>query len=273
MQTMAVAKTAGKGEQNMAQTYAERRRPAFRAAFRNTGIPKVMQERFETASGLSFDDVHINYNSPRPAKLGALAYTQGTQVYIGPGQEQHLEHELGHVLQQKRGLVKADGYLDGLPVNRNSALERAADLGADQPVQAFGGWLGAAPIQMVGGEEEEEEVQEVGVEEFGFNIRNIPNMTRDEIIQGRLDGWTYTDRNGFVHIRDTENRIRIRIDPPDRTTDYHHVHLYDRAGNPLDINGNVVGRTNEAAHLHYRVEQHDQGGHNQEEQHGPAEEE
>lgn len=256
MQTMAVAKTAGKGEQNMAQTYAERRRPAFRAAFRNTGIPGAMQERFEAASGLSFDDVHINYNSPRPAKLGALAYTQGTQVYIGPGQEQHLEHELGHVLQQKRGLVKADGYLDGLPVNRNPALERAADLGADQPVQAFGGRVEAAPIQMV------------GEEEFGFNIGNIPNMTRNEIIQGRLDGWTYTDRNGFVHIRDTENRIRIRIDPPDHTTNYHHVHLYDRAGNSLDINGNVVGRTDEAAHLHYRVEQHDQ-----EEQHGPAEEE
>lgn len=148
----------------MATIYAGKRRPASRAAFGSTGIPGAMQERFEASSGLSFDDVRIHYNSPRPAKIGALAYTQGTQVYIGPGQERHLEHELGHVLQQKRGIVKADGYLNGLPVNRDPRLERAADLGADQPVQAFGGLMGTAPIRMEDGEEEEveeEEVQEV----------------------------------------------------------------------------------------------------------------
>lgn len=140
----------------MAPIYAEKRRPASRAAIGNTGIPSAMQERFEASSGLSFDDVRIHYNSPRPAKLGALAYTQGTQVYIGPGQERHLKHELGHVLQQKRGLVKADGHLNGLPVNRDPGLERTADLGADQPIQAFGGRMETAPIQMEEGEEEEE---------------------------------------------------------------------------------------------------------------------
>lgn len=140
----------------MAPIYAEKRRPASRAAIGNTGIPSAMQERFEASSGLSFDDVRIHYNSPRPAKLGALAYTQGTQVYIGPGQERHLKHELGHVLQQKRGLVKADGHLNGLPVNRDPGLERSADLGADQPIQAFGGRMETAPVQMEDGEEEEE---------------------------------------------------------------------------------------------------------------------
>lgn len=145
----------------MATIYAGKRRPASRAAFGNTGIPGAMQERFEASSGLSFDDVRIHYNSPRPAKIGALAYTQGTQVYIGPGQERHLKHELGHVLQQKRGIVKADGHLNGLPVNRNPRLERAADLGADQPVQAFGGLMGTAPIRMEGSEEDEEEEEEV----------------------------------------------------------------------------------------------------------------
>lgn len=249
----------------MAPIYAEKRRPASRAAFGNTGIPSAMQERFEASSGLSFDDVRIHYNSPRPAKLGALAYTQGTQVYIGPGQERHLKHELGHVLQQKRGLVKADGHLNGLPVNRDPGLERSADLGADQPIQAFGGRMETAPIQMEDGEEEDEEV---GVEEFGFNIRNIPNMTRNEIIHSVPAGWRHADNHGFVHIRDAENNIRIRIDPPDQATNYPHVHLYDGAGRPLDINGNVVGRRNSAAHLHYRAEEH-----NQEEQHGSAEEE
>jgi len=113
------------------------RRQKAEAASGRTGIPKAVQAKFEEASGLSFDDVRIHYNSSRPAQLNAYAYTLGNQVYLGPGQERHLEHELGHVIQQKRGMVKPDGYLNGLPVNRDPGLERAADLGANQPVQGF----------------------------------------------------------------------------------------------------------------------------------------
>ena len=72
-----------------------------------TGIPDSMKSRFEASSGFSFDDVRIHYNSPKPGDMGALAYTRGSQVYIAPGEEKHLPHELGHVLQQKRGIVPA----------------------------------------------------------------------------------------------------------------------------------------------------------------------
>lgn len=114
----------------------EKKQPkATEAPSGRTGIPKAVQAKFETASGLSFEDVRVHYNSSRPAQLGAYAYTRGSQVYIGPGQERYLEHELGHVVQQKRGLVKPDGYINGLPVNRDPKLERAADAGANQPVQ------------------------------------------------------------------------------------------------------------------------------------------
>lgn len=119
-----------------------RRQERTKAASGNTGIPGAVQAKFEAASGLSFEDVRVHYNSSRPAQLGAYAYTQGSQVYIGPGQERYLEHELGHVVQQKRGFVKADGYINGLPVNRDQGLERAADLGANQPVQGFWKSLG-----------------------------------------------------------------------------------------------------------------------------------
>ena len=71
-----------------------------------TGIPTQMKLDFEQRSGLSFDDVRVHYNSDKPRKIGALAYTQGTQVHVGPGQERHLRHELGHVVQQKRGIVR-----------------------------------------------------------------------------------------------------------------------------------------------------------------------
>lgn len=123
-----------------------------KAASGSTGIPGAVQAKFEAASGLSFDDVRVHYNSSRPAQLGAYAYTQGSQVYIGPGQERHLEHELGHVIQQKRGLVKADGYIGGVPVNRDPGLERAADLGASQPVQGFWKRPFGRVVQMMPGE-------------------------------------------------------------------------------------------------------------------------
>lgn len=92
-----------------------------------TGIPDGMKKRFENLSGFSFDDVRVHYNSDKPAQLQALAYTQGNQVYVGPGQEKHLPHELGHVVQQMREDVCATTYQYGVPINDDPMLERGAD--------------------------------------------------------------------------------------------------------------------------------------------------
>lgn len=93
----------------------------------NTGIPIGMQRRFEAFSGFSFDDVKVHYNSDKPAQLQALAYTQGNRVYMASGQEKHLEHELGHVVQQKAGRIHATEQRGSLPVNTSAALEAQAD--------------------------------------------------------------------------------------------------------------------------------------------------
>lgn len=92
-----------------------------------TGIPTQMKLDFERRSGLSFDDVRVHYNSDKPAQLQALAYTQGTQVYVGPGQERHLPHELGHVVQQKTQEIPITSFINHIPVNTDAALEREAD--------------------------------------------------------------------------------------------------------------------------------------------------
>lgn len=92
-----------------------------------TGIPTQMKLDFERRSGLSFDDVRVHYNSDKPAKIGALAYTQGTQVHVGPGQEKHLRHELGHVVQQKQGIVRPTIYFHGHAVNLEKHLETQAN--------------------------------------------------------------------------------------------------------------------------------------------------
>lgn len=96
-----------------------------------TGIPTQMKLDFEQRSGLSFDDVRVHYNSDKPARIGALAYTQGTQVHVGPGQERHLRHELGHVVQQKRGIVASYFQIDDTKINTDPLLEK----GADSPFQ------------------------------------------------------------------------------------------------------------------------------------------
>ena len=112
-----------------------------------TGIPTQMKLDFERRSGLSFDDVRVHYNSDKPRKIGALAYTQIPQVHIGPGQERHLRHELGHVVQQKRGIVRPTGIEHGMAVNRSPELEHSADMGT---VPQGGGNMAEAVIQCGG---------------------------------------------------------------------------------------------------------------------------
>lgn len=92
-----------------------------------TGIPDSMKERAEARSGFSFDDVKVHFNSEQPAQLQALAYTRGSQIYISPGQEQYLGHELGHVVQQKEGRVAGTGTVKGQPLNDSKSLEEEAD--------------------------------------------------------------------------------------------------------------------------------------------------
>lgn len=105
-----------------------------------TGIPTQMKLDFEQRSGLSFDDVRVHYNSDKPARLGAPAYTQGTQIHVGPGHESSLPHELGHVIQQKAGRVRPTRWINGLPVNDQPELEREADRAPVQCMPAPALW-------------------------------------------------------------------------------------------------------------------------------------
>lgn len=83
-----------------------------------------MKLDFEERSGASLDGVRVQYNSEKPARLQALAYTQGSRIYIAPGQERHLRHELVHVIQQKQGRVRATARVNGMAVNDEERLER-----------------------------------------------------------------------------------------------------------------------------------------------------
>ena len=93
-----------------------------------TGMPDNLKAGIESLSGFSMDDVRVHYNSSKPAIVQALAYTQGTDIHVAPGQEKHLPHEAWHVAQQMAGRVSPTTNINGMPVNDNAALEQEADV-------------------------------------------------------------------------------------------------------------------------------------------------
>ncbi|MBD2438747.1 DUF4157 domain-containing protein [Nostoc sp. FACHB-110] len=92
-----------------------------------TGLPDNLKAGVENLSGYSLDDVKVHYNSFKPAQLQALAYTQGTDIYVAPGQEKHLPHEVWHVVQQMQERVKPTMQRSGVHINEDEGLEREAD--------------------------------------------------------------------------------------------------------------------------------------------------
>lgn len=85
----------------------------------------------EAASGGSMEDTSGHFNSDRPEKIGALAYTQGRHIYVGKGQEKYLPHEMWHAAQQKQGRIGTNETIMGFAANSDPKLEAEADSFAD----------------------------------------------------------------------------------------------------------------------------------------------
>jgi hypothetical protein len=93
-----------------------------------TGLPDKLKAGIENLSGISLDDVKVHYHSSKPSQLDALAYTQGINIYIAPGQEEHLPHEAWHLVQQKKRQVKPTLQIESeVKINDDEGLEKEAD--------------------------------------------------------------------------------------------------------------------------------------------------
>lgn len=108
-------------EENASDTGSRKHRPS------RTGLPEPIKHGVENLSGIPLDDVRVHYRSPKPSGVQALAYTQGTDIYVAPGQEKHLAHEAWHVVQQQQGCVHGTTQVSGIAMNDDSSLEREAD--------------------------------------------------------------------------------------------------------------------------------------------------
>lgn len=101
-----------------------------------TGLPDNLKSGIENLSGMSMEDVKVHYNSSQPSQLNALAYAQGTDIHVAPGEEKHLPHEAWHIVQQAQGRVKPTMQMkDGIPVNDNEGLEKEADVMGKKALQ------------------------------------------------------------------------------------------------------------------------------------------
>lgn len=126
----------GKFETAQRETLPEEdEEPLQQKAENKTGLPDDLKAGVESMSGYSMDDVRVHYNSSKPAQLQALAYTQGTEIHVGPGQEKHLPHEAWHVVQQKQGRVQPTVQMQGVQVNDDEGLEKEADVESEKIFQ------------------------------------------------------------------------------------------------------------------------------------------
>ena len=110
--------------------------PVQREAENRTGIPDEVKQNMEDSFGTDFSSVRVYPESSKAPEVGALAYTQGTDIHFAPGQfkpdtsagQQLLGHELAHVVQQAEGRVQPTTEIGGMPVNDNEGLEHEADV-------------------------------------------------------------------------------------------------------------------------------------------------
>lgn len=185
--------------------------PLQRKTENKTGLPDGMKALLEAKSGYHMNDVRVNYNSSRPAQLSALAYTQGSEIHIAPGQEKHLAHEAWHVAQQKQGRVHPTMQLKGVNVNDDEDLEKEADERGKEMIQGdsdsvqmkatpsgFGFSNPTAPLQMVGDDSRE----------FGYYTRDGKRKSRRVISMEQ-----FGDRNR-VHAVDP-NKCREHLSDDD----------------------------------------------------------
>ena len=90
----------------------------------------------EKLSGVDLSNIKVHQNSDKPQQVGALAYTQGNDIHIAPGQEKHLPHEGWHAVQQKQGRVEPTAQMKtGALVNDDGGLEKEADIMGSKAVQ------------------------------------------------------------------------------------------------------------------------------------------
>jgi hypothetical protein len=116
--------------------YAETGRGAPPSTTGTTGrpLPTAVQAKMEDAYASDFSAVRV-HEGEHVTAMGALAFTQSSDIHFAPGQydpgsqrgQELLGHELAHVVQQGEGRVQATTQAKGMAINDDASLEQEAD--------------------------------------------------------------------------------------------------------------------------------------------------
>ena len=96
-------------------------------------LPDALRGKMEAALGADFSRVRVHVG-PQAERIGAVAFTVGSDIYFAPGRyqpdtshgQQLLGHELAHVVQQRQGRVR-NPLGGGVAVVQDHAREAEAD--------------------------------------------------------------------------------------------------------------------------------------------------
>ncbi|MEM9487992.1 MAG: DUF4157 domain-containing protein, partial [Myxococcota bacterium] len=161
-------------------------------------MPGPVQAKMERAFDADFSAVRV-YEGGRAQSLGALAYTQGTDIHFAPGQyqphstsgQQLLGHELTHVVQQQQGRVSATAQAKGVAINQDESLEREADIMGERAARGESADLGGggaaavssarAPVQRFVDPNTEEEVDIAAITHLGQVLDYLEMIQNKEI--------------------------------------------------------------------------------------------
>ncbi len=91
-------------------------------------LGKVRLKDVKKMCGVSDKEVSIIRNSAEPYKIGAYAYTRGDKIYVAPGCDETIPHEISHYKQQKQsGHQNTTDIINGQAVNDDIKLEASAE--------------------------------------------------------------------------------------------------------------------------------------------------
>ena len=83
-----------------------------------TGLPERLKLGIESLSGLDLSDVRVHRNSSKPAFLQALAYTQGTDIHVGPGHRRTYAAGMVDIDNFRSNAVHDDRAVEGTHIAR-----------------------------------------------------------------------------------------------------------------------------------------------------------
>ncbi|WP_437745586.1 DUF4157 domain-containing protein [Sorangium sp. So ce1504] len=168
-----------------------------------------MKAKMEAAFGTDFSGVRVHPRSSRAAALGALAYTQGSEIHVAPGRwapetrqgQELLGHELAHVVQQRAGRVQATAQYKGIGLNDAPALEAEAD--------TLGARAAAGAVAIHDG-------SPVGLDNSGVHV-----IQRKTVVKWTTQDFEYNDASGNLASQVVGKKMEADLDPADLRTGNH----------------------------------------------------